>query len=166
MKHYLALAVRIFSIFLFLYSIKMLSGFLPFFHSDNFNVMQPNIFLALLGFALPLFLAVVFWMFPKLITKKIYNDDDGFDELNSMPLLATIIAGSGIFYLYYAFSDSLYWFSVLAVMSNQEDPSALLNLMSADYKVSIFVTVLELVLALILIFKCKTIAKFISKLSS
>lgn len=163
MKHYLALAVRILAIALLLYSISNLGQFLQFYSIKDFTIQKPNIILASLNFILPFFLAVIFWVFPKLVTKKIYNGDEEA-KLESMPLLAAIIAGSGTFYFYYAFTDAWYWLIVFSTFGSGADIIAS-QALTNDYTASIWVTGIELILSLILIFKCKSLAKFIAKVA-
>lgn len=166
MKHYLALFVKIFAVALFLYSIAILNRLLQIYLAGFTLESEPYILVTGLNFLVPLFLSIIFWKFPKLITKKIYNGDENFGELHSMPLLASIIAGTGIFYLFHAFSDAMYWLVFMSSMNGSQDTTYIQGSMEHDYTAAIVVTAIELILALILILKCKSIAKWTSKISS
>ncbi len=152
MKHYLAFAVRVLSIGLFIYSIQMLGQFVIYFTNQNESPIRINMFFAFVYFALPLFLSILFWTFPKLITKKMHNGEDDLEELKSLPILATIIAGSGVFYFYYAFTDFLYWAFFFISMATRDNPSVFWATVPPDYVSNIIVTIFEIALALLLIF--------------
>lgn len=161
---YVAIVIRFLAIFLVLYSLVALEKFVAIF-SYSTDAYSPNAGVALLNVVIPVLIAVVLWMFPNLVARKITGkESQTVSPLNAHSTLSVLIAAIGVFTFFYAFADAWYWI-ILSSMMEKVNPSNPDVTFLSDTTAQMWVTGIELVLSLILIFKCKTIANFIIKVS-
>lgn len=157
--HYLGLAVRIFALFLFVYS---LAGIVQFFSLRATGVPYGSSFLAALVFnVLPIVLSIYLWFFPLTVAHTLLSKEDKeFEPINPKSLLTILIASIGLFFLYKAITDGVFWLSFHAVSSNE---TAYLTGMDGGDKAAIISTIIELVFALLLVAKCRSIAGLMAR---
>ncbi|GAA4359349.1 hypothetical protein [Kangiella marina] len=161
---YVAIVIRFLAIFLVLYSLKALETFVSL-TIYSVEYLTPNTVIALLNIVVPILLAIILWLFPNLLSRKIIGDESLVaTPLSSNGILAVLLVAIGIYTFYYSFGDAWYWIIYNSALDNANlsniDPISI-----ADNTSGMWVTGIELVLSLTLIFKCKTIANFIIKVS-
>ncbi|PWK45370.1 hypothetical protein [Pleionea mediterranea] len=162
--HYLGLIVRLFAIALFAFGVKNATFFLEtlFYYSED-AVRSTTLFMALSALA-PLIISVVLWFFPMTAASKIMTDKEASVEvLSSVQLLSIIIVGIGFYTLYYALVDAVFWLSFKNMASNGMASTINGFDSSPQDKANMIATAVAFLLSLILIFKSKTIATFISR---
>lgn len=125
------------------------------------------IWFVLLIIGVPLSIAIFLWLFPLTISKAIipHELNQPFESTNPLGILTVLISAMGLFFLYYAISETAYWLIVFvssAIGTSNGVPIGLPE--NADsYSLS---TALDMAMALIMIFKSKTIAKALMKKSN
>lgn len=160
---YVSIVIRFLSIALFLYGLKAIGGALQVFLQDN-NVLPANWVLSFIHTIVPIALAIILWLFPNLISRKIIGDEQPESSaLSPYSLLSTLVAALGVLAFFYAFADTWYWAFFASMASDV--PYGYESPFKPDIISGMWSTGIELSLSLILIFKCKTIAKFIIKVS-
>ena len=162
-SQYLALFVRLFSIALVVYVARELIMVWNTIREGEISGIPISPIFMSFTLIVPLCIALLLWMFPTYISRRIFrNEMDGVvSPLAPIDLLGVIIAGVGVFYLYYSFMDAAYWivFAHMAANSYEFD-------LDPQSKIDIGVTILEFVVALALILKAKSIAKIVAKVAS
>lgn len=78
--------------------------------------------------------------------------------------LVIILIGIGLYTLYYAIVDSMYWLYFLH-MSSQSALSDIPLIMRGEDKANLVISIIEVITSLFLVLKSKTISKFILKIS-
>ncbi len=159
--HYLGLVVRLFAIYLMVYGVSNLIQviFSPVYGFSNEDSLLVALFVAII----PITLAALLWFFPLTVAQKILGAEEReFEPVNPKGILAVLIASVGIFYLFNSIIDGFYWVRLYNMMS--EPPYTMMSL-TYDQQAGIAATILEFVLALLMTFFCKSIAKLIARIS-
>lgn len=160
---YVAIVIRFLAIALFIYGLKALGSSLQLFY-EEYSVPTASWVVSLVHTATPIMLGVILWFFPNLIARKIIGDEKPESSpLSAYSLLSTLVAALGVFTFFYSFADAWYWafFASMAL----DVPYGFESPFKPDIISGMWATGIELALSLILIFKCRTIANFIIKVS-
>jgi len=160
---YVAIVIRFLSIALFIYGLKALGGSLQLFY-EEYSIPTASWVVSLIHTITPIALAFILWLFPNLIARKIIGDEKPESSpLNAYSLLSVLVAALGVLTFFYAFADVWYWAFFASMASDV--PYGYESPFKPDIVSGMWATGIELALSLILIFKCKTIASFIIKVS-
>lgn len=160
---YVAIAIRFLAIALFIYGLKALGGSLQLFY-EEYSVPTASWVVSLIHTVTPIMLGFILWFFPNLIARKIIGDENSEPAaLSAYSLLSTLVAALGVFTFFYAFADAWYWAFFASMASDA--PYGYETPFKPDIIGGMWATGIELALSLILIFKCRTIANFIIKVS-
>ena len=152
--HVVAIIVRVFATGLFLVSIK---GAISLFFSAKYSLeLAENIFPYAFPSLIGIFLAILLWVFPMFISKKIIpinvkNFSHRALTMNDAYHLGFVLLGS--YLLFHVFSDFFYWFTLVSIESNAFNLS--FTQLSIDQKATFITTIFELFIALVFIFHRK-----------
>ncbi|WP_316365616.1 hypothetical protein [Candidatus Thiodiazotropha sp. CDECU1] len=156
-----AIAVRLFSVALAIYGLKNLPGMVAYFNQEE---MQGAVY-AFTGITVLIFvIALLLWHFPLSVAKKIIpknNSTIKATEWNSNELLICGLIILGVYFLFYVVSDAIYWFYVWKYSISFEGSRIELNI---DQVASIYATIGEFVVVIILLLGSSGIANLIMKL--
>jgi len=165
-SHYLAIAVRLFAIMLFIYGIGQLLPIFELIATGTINEMIVSPFFAIAASIIPILLSVVLWVLPLSVSSAILKPEMDRDviPLSQGNWLAIILIGIGLHTLYYAIVDSMFWLYFLH-MSSQNALSDVSLIMSGEDKANLVISIIEVITSLFLVLKSKTISKYILKIS-
>ncbi|MBL1432499.1 MAG: hypothetical protein COB94_003520 [Gammaproteobacteria bacterium] len=158
--HMIALAVRLFSVFLFLISIRTFSG-LSWIVGDADALANNWIYVAA-AFS-TLCMAIILWKFPLTIAGKICpvkHENTSHESLSMDELYTLGFVILGIYLLFYVLSDALYWI-IFMVSSNRNTGNY--EFITIENQASMITTFAEFVIAIFLIFGANGLSKIILK---
>ncbi|MBD3652880.1 hypothetical protein [Kangiella sp.] len=159
--HYLGLVVRLFAICLFIYGVI---GAIEFFalKLGGMASSMPS-FISMVIMLIPIIVSVYLWFFPLTVAQKLLGKDEReFEPVNPKSLLTILVASIGLFFLYKALMSFIFWLGFYVMPSNES--SSLVMVFAAD-KVGVLTTFVELVVALLLVIKCRSIAGLIARIA-
>jgi len=157
----IALAVKLFAIWLFLYTIRQLVTITYVFQTSGFDLPQ---LMFVLFCILMLTITVFMWFFPFSVSKKLSTFPAEFVEEQAWTSDEVYGVGFvliGILLLFFAFSDAVYWVYHVIWFYDQGGSSQGLGL---EAKSAIFATLMELVFAIGLILGSKGLTKLIYRI--
>lgn len=172
--HYLGLAVRLFAICLIAFAVYNLAGLISsYFSASEFGPYSViSLPLLLVAVVLPMLISILLWFFPLSVAYKLLGSEDReFEPINPKSLLTILIASIGLFFLYKALMDGVFWLSFYFGYSTggsyMETPMEVpfFTAIGASGKATIISTIIELVFALILTLRCKSIAKLMARIA-
>lgn len=165
-QYYLAIAVRLFAIFLFLYSMQQSRMLLELLINGYVNDVALPIWFGIVVSLLPLAVSLVLWFFPLTVSQLILTEEinQPFEPINIQPLLTVLIIAIGLFFIYYAISDSIYWATILK-MSSMGAVNGTKISPPDETNAYVLSTIIELVMALLFIFKANTLAFHLLKVA-
>lgn len=162
-SHYLAIAVRLFAIALFISGLERLIPAIQLVITGTVNGMTASLLLTIMLALIPMTISLILWYFPLSVTYAILKPESD-KEIPPLPrenLLAVALITLGLYTFYYAISDSLFWLYILHMSSNPES-----NLyMGTEDKANLVISLIELILALALVFRSGKISAIVLKLS-
>lgn len=166
-SQYLAIAVRLFSIMVFMAGLRQLSPLLELIISGNINGMEVSYFFAILMAMVPILFSIALWLFPVSVSALILKPelDQNVVPLSQGSWLVVILIGLGLYTLYYAVSDSMSWLYFWH-MSTQHAYDDVDFLLRGEDKAEMFITFLEVLASLSLVLKAKTISRYFLKIAS
>jgi len=165
-SHYLAIAVRLFAIALFIYGLRQLLPIIELVISGSINGMVVSPFFAVVIALIPIVFSIVLWTFPLSLSRSILKTDMDREvaPLSQDNWLVVILIGIGLYTLYYGLVDSIYWIYVLHI-SSENAMSDVPLLMGAGDKANLVISIMEVVTSMIIILRSKTISNLILKIS-
>lgn len=166
-SQYLAIAVRLFSIMLFITGLRQLMPLIELMISGTVSGMAVSYFFAVAMSLIPILFSLFLWFFPISISASIIKQDMEKEivPLSQVSWLVVILIGIGLYTLYYAISDSLSWLYYWHMSTQSSFEQPMMELRGED-KANMFITFLELVASLFLVFKAKTLSHYLLKVSS
>ena len=162
--YYFGVMVRLFAIALFIYGIGRLELAATFqgYGEDSYS---PSFFFSLSSSIIPILISIVLWFFPLTVARKILpSTDETKSDVSPHSLLTVIVLGIGIYMLYFAILDGVFWL-MFANVFVKDELGGISKALSNEDKSNIVVTVIEFVLALVLIARAKTIASAMIRFS-
>ena len=157
--HYLAIIIRLFSIVLLAYSLRQwVFAIEILINGEASGIRFPAMF-AVATALIPMLFAILLWKFPLTISKTIVSDEynQEIKPLNAQSFLAVLIISLGVYFLFYAVIDSIYWLTIYKATQVGTSSGASIGL-SEDNTANMVATAVELILAFVLIAKAKTIS--------
>lgn len=159
--HYLAIAVRIASVFLVIVALRQLAMLV----TAIVNGMEFAIAVSSATVAVTFIAAALLWCFPATIARSIVSPelDKDIEPLKTQPVIMTLLLVLGVYFAFNAVADALYWVSLSTIQSanGYSHPSGL----ASEDTANMIVTGFELVLAVILISKARTITRLLVKVA-
>lgn len=165
-SHYLAIAVRLFSVALFLYALKNSLMLVEVISSGTINGIPASTVFILTTTLSPLAAAILLWLFPFSVTNLILKPETDLpvEPMGPAPLLTVLIISIGIYTLFYAIIDSIYWLNFWHLNSRNQVLSGPIPLGDPS-KANMIATAFELAISMALVFKAKTLAFYTLKFS-
>ena len=160
-SHYLAIAVRIFALMLFIYGLRQMFPVLELFLLGTVNGMEVSPFFVIVTSIIPILFSIVLWLFPLSISASILKPEMDLDvvPLSQGDWLVVLLIGLGLYTLYLAISDSIFWLYLLHMSSLSNSSLE----MRVEDKANLVISLLEVTVSIFLILKAKTMATFILK---
>ncbi|MBL4882835.1 MAG: hypothetical protein JKX82_16280 [Oleispira sp.] len=160
-SHYLAIAVRIFALMLFIYGLRQMFPVLELFLLGTVNGMEVSPFFVIVTSIIPILFSIVLWLFPLSISASILKPEMDLDvvPLSQGDWLVVLLIGLGLYTLYLAISDSIFWLYLLHISSLSNSSLE----MRVEDKANLVISLLEVTVSIFLILKAKTMATFILK---
>lgn len=154
--HYLAIAVRLFAVFLVIYVARTVVNIVAYI---LFDADVPVGAMSAVTVTL-LIIAVFLWFFPLTIAKGIIRPelDYEIEPLKTHSVLVVLLLSLGVYLGFNAVVDAAYWIS-LEVMSPLRNTSINAGGLSEDSQANMIATSVELILAFFLILKSRVIAR-------
>ncbi len=165
-KEWVALAVRVTSIFIFLYGTYMLTqgiSLILSYRSDP-ELGQDIIIYGWILALTPFPIALLMWFFPLTLARKIIPTNDVQKPVEPMTLQTiqhTVLIVLGLFLLAYSVPDLFFWSIYVITFFNTPFSEAALGLNALS---SIITTILEVLLGVVLVFGSDFMQKLIRKL--
>ncbi len=107
----------------------------------------------------PMVVASLLWLFPMMASSYILKPemDKPIEPMNSQAVLTVLVLAIGLYFLYYAISDSIYWLTFWKIAERSQEHIGSLYL-GAENEASMIATAVELVISIVLLVKARTIA--------
>lgn len=164
-SHYLAIAIRLFSIVLFIYSIRQSSLLIEIALNGTINGMVAStVFVAATTIG-PLLIAILLWFFPFSVAKAILKPeiDLPVEPMAPASMLAVFIATIGVFAFYYASVDALYWLTIWN-LSSQVNSGASVGI-GPESKANMWATAFEFIFSICLILRAKSASQLLLRVA-
>lgn len=157
--HYLAILFRLFAIALTLYAVKQFP-FLAAAVSEYQSGINASFSYAIAATLVPMLAALLIWYFPVTLAASILRPglDETIEALAPQPLLALLLCAIGVFTFYYALVDLAYYLTFWHLSSRVDYGSAYVSLES---KANMIATLIEFLLAMLILFKAKSLAAWL-----
>ena len=158
--HYLSIGIKLFALWLILFSIPNLVYFLENVMYGTVQGMEASLFRSSLIYLPWPALAIFLWLFPLSVAAKIIPPEENLSAecMSPKSLLAVLISAIAIYFLYRSVMDCVYWATVLNLSEGGIHAS-----IGPENKASIIATFVELIGAALLLFKSKRISNWASK---
>ncbi|MCU7798529.1 MAG: hypothetical protein KZQ75_15490 [Candidatus Thiodiazotropha sp. (ex Myrtea spinifera)] len=157
-----AVAVRLFAIALGIYGLNNLPGMVMYFDQDD---MREAAYIYAGLSALIVIVAILLWKFPLTVAKKLMPKTGADTEFVSWSYEGALTCGfiiMGFYFLYYVISDSIYWFYMWK--SSVKIFGDVRTELNADQLASIYATVAEFIISVVLIVGSRGLASILLKL--
>lgn len=153
--HYVGIGIKLFAIWLFLYSIPNMTFFLENILYGTVQGMAASATKSGLIYIPWLVMAVILWNFPLSIAKKIVPPEAQVnpESISASSLLAVLITAISIYFLYRSIMDGVYWATFLNLSEGGVYAS-----FSPENKASIFATLIEFLAAALLFINSRKIS--------
>lgn len=153
--HYVGIGIKLFAIWLFLFSIQNMVFFLENIIYGTVQGVMASITISSLTYVPWLVLAVILWNFPLSIAKKIIPPEAEInpERISASSLLSVLISAMSLFFLCRSIMDGVYWVTLLNLSENGVNAT-----FSPDNKASIFATGVEFFAAALLFFNSSKIS--------
>lgn len=156
---YMAIFVRLFSIFLFLHSLRQFGSVLEFVMFGTHGGIDVSMLGPILASIPWLVVAIALWFFPSVIASKIATPIEEKDRhaLSPPVLLSVLLSALAVYFLYYALVDSIYWLTYWQVLRAQ-DAIGLPGTFGPETIANIYATIFELVVSICILLNAKKLA--------
>jgi hypothetical protein len=159
-SHYLAIAVRLFAIILFLYGLQQSTWLVEVLISGGLNGVGVSAVFLFVTSVVPLIVAAFLWVFPVTVSRLIVKPDIDLtvEPMATHSVLVVLVLAIGLFAFYNALVDATYW-GIAWNMSGNEEASAAPLYLTPENRANIWVTGFEVVASMAIIAKARSIAK-------
>ena len=162
--HYLGIVIRLFSIWLFLYSVTQLSYLLESLIYGTVQGIAASSVVTILQYLPWLFFAIFLWLFPLSIAKKVIPSEVGPENSTITPreMMSVLISVVALCFLYRSIMDTFYWLTLWNVTANSGEGGIPITF-GADQRASMYATAIEFFAAVMLFFNSRKVAYVASK---
>lgn len=163
-SHYLALAVRLFAIALFLYALRQSTALVEILIHDFNSHLSASLPFVISTALVPLLIALLLWFFPMTTSRLILKSDldRPIEPIDASSLLMVILISLGLYFFYDALTDAVYWLTLQYVAGQDQHLGRSLSI-SREYQADQVVTVLEFVVSLAIIARARSLASLLLK---
>ena len=158
-SHYLAIAVRLFAIVIFLYALRQSTMLIELLMNGSINGMDVSIIFISITTLCPLIGAVLLWYFPFSITNSILRPemDQAIEPMNAQSILTVFVLAIGLYAFYNAVIDSVYWLT-LWHMSERSSYSGTPFDIGGESKANMVATAIELGASIAILLKARSLS--------
>ena len=162
--HYLAVGIRLFAIWLFLYSVKFLGHLIENIIYGTVIGIEASVLITGLSYAPWAIFSIFLWFFPITIAKKIvpYEIDLEPKALAVREVVAILVSLLALYLLYRAIMDGFYWATFWNMSINSTEIDFTTSIL-AEHRASMWATAVELFTAIIMLLNSKKISVLITK---
>lgn len=162
--HYLGIGIRLFSIWLFLYSVTKLSYLLESLIYGTVQGMSASFAITFLQYVPWLLFAIFLWLFPLSIAKNIVPSEveNEINTITPREIMTVLISVVALCFLYRSIMDALYWVTLWNIAISSSD-SGIPITFNADQRASMYATAIEFFVAVMLFFNSRKVAYIASK---
>ena len=165
-SHYLAIAVRLFSIVLFLYGLEQLSLLIEIIIEGSINGAPVSVLFGLAIAISPIIVSVLLWSFPLSISQIIIRPeiDKPTEPMDSHSLLKVFILAIGLYFFYFAVVESIYWITTWYLSVNSQNSAVPIGL-SEESKASMITSGIGLLFSIGVIVKSRALSSWLLKIA-
>lgn len=158
-SHYLAIGIRLFSVALCLYTLQQSSILIEVLISGGINGVETSILFVLSTTVLPILAAAMLWCFPLTLSRSILKPevDQPVECLSAQSVLTVLILAIGLYTMFYAVIDSIYWTTLWHMSSESQHSSAPIQL-SEESKANMLATAIELTASIAILLKARSLS--------
>lgn len=158
-SHYLAIAVRLFAIAIFIYGLRQSTMLVEVLIRGSINDMNVSVIFMLAATLFPLVGAIFLWYFPFSVTSSILKPeiDQPVEPMDAQSVLTVLILAIGLVALYNAFVDSMFWLTLWHMSEQSMDSSVQLSL-NSENKSNMVTTAIELGVSIAILLKAKSLS--------
>ncbi|MFT7559476.1 MAG: hypothetical protein ACI93R_001387 [Flavobacteriales bacterium] len=162
--HYLGIAIRLFSIGLFIYSINQLARFTGSLTYGTADGIEVSAILTGVIYVPWLLASIFLWYFPLTIAKNIIPPEVDIKPtpISSHAALSVCISVISLYFIYNSITDGLYWLMFWNFTMGLEASGVAFTL-EPENKANIYTTVIEFLVATILFINAKRVAHIAGK---
>lgn len=163
--HYFAIMIRLFAIALAVYAIRQSSVLFELLTNGSIQDFELSIVFVLVTVLCPLVVSILLWFFPMTVSASIIRPelDQSFEPTGAAGLLTVLVLAIGLYVLYFAISDSVYWLTLWQMSRDNYSEAALY--LGAESKANMIATGIELLLAVVLVARARTVSGFMLNLT-
>ena len=163
--HYFAVFIRLFALVLIIYVVRQSALLLELLTRSGWENYPSSLFFELTTVLCPLLVSLLLWFFPMTVAAAIIRPElnQPVESLSAVNILTVLLLAIGVYLLYFAVSSTIYWLTLWQINLHSYDLG--LNSFSGENKAAMIATGLELVLALPLLARARTIATLMLKLT-
>jgi len=163
--HYLAVAVRLFSLFMVFLAVRQSSVFIELMGGDTSGPVL-SWFFAITSTALPAIAAVFLWFFPMMVAKSIIKPDidQPLEQMGAQSVLTVLILAIALYNLHSSLMDTVYWVTLWQVSERSHGLEAAIYL-NPESKANMLTTGAELLLSILVIVKARSLAVHVLRLA-
>ena len=163
--HYFAILVRLFAIVLAIYAVRQSSFLVEVLNNGGVQGYGLPLAFAWASTLVPLLVSLCLWFFPMTVSRLIIRPelDQSFEPVGLKGLLTVLVLGIGLYVLYFAVSDTVYWLTLWQMSHDDYSDSTLY--LGSDSKAAMVTTAIELVLAFVLVARARTVSDAMLKLT-
>lgn len=163
--HYFAILVRLFAIALAIYAVRQSSFLIEVLKNGGVQGYELPSAFAWVPTLVPLLVSLFLWFFPMTVSRWVVRPelDQSFEPVGAKGLLTVIVLGIGLYVLYFAVSDAVYWLTLWQMSHDNYSDSTLY--LGSDSKAAMVTKVIELIIAVALVARARTVSDAMLKLT-
>ncbi len=158
-QNYLAVIIRLFAIALAVFALRFIEPILMMLFSSSPIDMRPSTMIMLVSVFMPFMIALVLWFFPMSVANKIVREDmrGEMNAVGSVEMLMVLLIGLAFYFLFGGIVDLIYWFSYSSIADSLGEISSV----DIKAKATLLSMGAQMLIAMLLLFKSKSISVFI-----
>ncbi|MBW7472444.1 hypothetical protein QQF73_15270 [Marinobacter sp. M216] len=156
--HYFAILIRLFAIALVIYTVRQSSVLVEVLTSGGIQDYGVPAGFAWVSVLCPLVVALLLWFFPMTVSASIIRPelDQPIEPMSAPSILTVLVLAIGLYVLYFAISDTVYWLTLWQMSGDKYSESTLY--LGGESKAAMVTTVVELLLAVLLVARARTVS--------
>lgn len=160
--HYFAVGLKIFSVVLFVYGLKYFPNVIEAFKYGTLAGVTVSEKFFLINLIVIWLTAIILWTFPVVLAKMFLRSqlDLPVEPIGTPMVMAVFIAAIGLYFFVNGIIDLSYWAIYWHMFNNTLSVEP-----NIDSKANTIATILQLLVSLLLILKCRTVSSYINKVA-
>ncbi len=163
LHHYFAIGIKLFAIALYIYGLRYIGPIIEIFRTGSLNSLYVNDYFFSINLVVTWAIALVLWMHPVALAKMFLSKelDLEVEPMATPMIMATLVAGIGLFVFCHGAIDIMYWAVNWYLVSNNDA-----YVSNPDMMGNTVATIFQLLFSSLMIIKCRTIASYINKVAT